>query len=55
MRGHSVDDGAGYNGTDKGGGFADYIEEGEEEELLAAGGDFGDLKVFSVVRMTIDS
>ena len=56
MRGHSVDDGAGDDGADEGGGFADYVEEGEEEEFFAAGGDFRDLKcVSSVVRMGVGS
>lgn len=38
MRGYSVDDGAGYDGADEGGGCADDVEEGEGEEFFAAVG-----------------
>ena len=36
MRRHGVDDGAGDDGTDERGGFADYVEEGEEKEIFAS-------------------
>ena len=45
VRGHGINDSAGDDGTDERGGFADYVEEGEEEELLAAGCDLGDLRM----------
>ncbi|KAL9026727.1 MAG: hypothetical protein Q9196_004643, partial [Gyalolechia fulgens] len=40
--GAGVDDGARDQGPDEGGSLADDGEEREEEEFLAAGGDFGD-------------
>lgn len=40
----SVDDGARYERADEARGLADYREEAEEEEFLAAGGDFRDLR-----------
>ena len=43
VRRHGIDDGTGDDGTNKGRGFADYIEEGEEEELFASRCDLGDL------------
>ncbi len=36
VRPHGVDDGAGDDGTDEGGSFADYVEEGEEKEIFAS-------------------
>lgn len=43
VRRRGIDDGAGDEGTNKRRGFADYIEEGEEEELFASRCDLGDL------------
>ena len=37
VRRHGVDDGAGDDGTDERGGFADYVEEGKEKEIFASG------------------
>lgn len=42
VRGHGINDSAGDDGSDERG-FADYIEEGEEEKLFATECDLGDL------------
>ena len=44
MGGGGVDDDAGKDGADERRGFPHDAEKGEEEEFLAARGDFGDLE-----------
>ena len=43
VRGHGINDGARNDGSDEGGGFADDIEEREEEKFFATGCNLGDL------------
>ena len=43
VRVHGINDSARNDGSDERGGFADYIEEGEEEKFFATGCNLGDL------------
>ena len=54
MSGGGVNDDAGEDGADEGGGFTDDAEEGEEKEFFATRGDFGDLILLKGYSSVVD-